>query len=549
VVDLAGATTIQQKAPTLPDLDEQIAARQTPGQREVESGANTWALTVTDSEDQASPPRPKGGADTNLLPGTAGARSEQQAPTSIIDMGRTTGPVEERPIDVQKSAPRSGELAPALPASGDDQPSRRSFEEPAEPSEVKKPTTADFASDLETSSAGPESKTEIFRSPVQPAAPTSPPVSEEGIGTRQFEPRQSSAGAGTREIPPPAPPTSFDPLRTTEQRALVPEWSSPAQAESGAAHDLEQPEQVDAPVTVAPSAALPQKRTGMTIASAVVALIIIGGAVYAGWWFLFARVRPAPPVVVVEQPPPPVVPAPPEKPPAPVVPEGMLAVGAGSYTIGRDNADPLEKPEHIVDLPSFLIDRTEVTNAAYKKFIDATGHSAPTNWGGKNFPAGTENSPVTGVTWQDAADYAAWAGKRLPTEMEWEAAARGADGRIYPWGKTYRPDAANIGSKPDDITADQYPSGIKPVGRFPQGASPVGALDMIGNAWEWVSDEIAPYPGNTEAKLKLTPGITYRVIRGGAYDGNKSHDATYRGFLDASEAYPKVGFRCAKDAK
>jgi iron(II)-dependent oxidoreductase len=90
---------------------------------------------------------------------------------------------------------------------------------------------------------------------------------------------------------------------------------------------------------------------------------------------------------------------------------------------------------------------------------------------------------------------------------------------------------------------------MKDVGRFPSGISPAGALDMIGNAWEWVSDEIAPYPGNTETKLKLTAGKTYRVIRGGAYDGNKSHDATYRGFLDASEAYPKVGFRCVKDAK
>jgi formylglycine-generating enzyme required for sulfatase activity len=227
----------------------------------------------------------------------------------------------------------------------------------------------------------------------------------------------------------------------------------------------------------------------------------------------------------------------------------MVAVAAGTYTIGRNGADPLEEPQHKVDLPSFFLDRTEVTNAAYKKFVDATGHKPPTNWNGANIPNQRDNFPVTGITWQDAADYAAWAGKRLPSEDEWEAAARGADGRIYPWGNDWRAGLANIGSKPDDITAEQYPSGIKEVGQYPQGASPAGAVDMIGNAWEWVADEIAIYPGNTEAKLAQKPGVTYRVIRGGAYDGNKIHDATYRGYLDANQPYPKVGFRCAKDAR
>jgi formylglycine-generating enzyme required for sulfatase activity len=227
----------------------------------------------------------------------------------------------------------------------------------------------------------------------------------------------------------------------------------------------------------------------------------------------------------------------------------MVTVAAGTYTIGRDDGDPLEKPEHKLEMLSFFIDRTEVTNAAYKTFVDATGHKPPTNWAGTNFPEGREDSPVTGVTWQDAADYALWSGKRLPTEGEWETAARGADGRIFPWGNDFRAGFANIGSKPDDIGADQYPKGMKAAGMFPQGASPSGAVDMIGNAWEWVANEIALYPGSPEPKPKLTPGITYRVIRGGAYDGNASHDATYRGYLDASQAYPKVGFRCVKDLK
>jgi formylglycine-generating enzyme required for sulfatase activity len=296
----------------------------------------------------------------------------------------------------------------------------------------------------------------------------------------------------------------------------------------------------------------PKKRTGMVIASVVVVLILLGAAGYVAW-LLFGRGKPAPPTapqpVAVE--PPAVTPAPvvPDKPPTPVVPEGMVAVSAGAYTIGRDGADPLEQPEHKVDLPAFFIDRAEVTNAAYKTFVDTTGHKPPSNWTATSFPVGRDGFPVTGVTWQDAADYAAWAGKRLPTEVEWEAAARGTDGRIYPWGSGFRAGVANIGSKPDKLTAEQYPAGIKETGRYAEGASPAGAVDMIGNAWEWVADEIKVYPGNTESTLDLEPGVTHRVIRGGAYDGSKVNDATYRGYLDGSLPYPKVGFRCAKDAK
>ncbi|MEK6323394.1 MAG: SUMF1/EgtB/PvdO family nonheme iron enzyme [Acidobacteriota bacterium] len=560
-VDFGAAPTVQQKAPTLPDLNEQMQAQEAARkleQPEVDSGAKTWVFTGTEHEDRAASSRTRGNVETNLLPGTAGSRSEQQAPTSVIDMGRITGPVEERDNEAEQPLTPSGELRPKSAGIGD-QASPAIPNEQAEPADprvgsipgLRKPTTSDFGSEG-NSPAGSESKTEVFVSPLQPSPPPlAPPVSQDGVGTRQFVPQQSPRDLqGTREFQPPGTARTPDLFKTTEQRAIVPEWNSAAPMESSAVPDLSQPEVTTPPLTQVPSQPLPQKRTGMAIASVVVALIVIGGAGYAAWWFIFARVRPAPPVAV-EPPPvqPPVIPAPPEKPPAPVLPEGMVAVAAGTFTVGRDNADPLEQPQHKVDLAAFFIDRTEVTNAAYKKFLDATGHEAPTNWTSKNFPNGRDNCPVTGVTWQDAADYAAWAGKRLPTETEWEAAARGADGRIYPWGNDYRAGAANIGAKPDDITADLYPSGIKEVARYPLGASPAGTLDMIGNAWEWVSDEMSLYPGNTEAKLTLKTGVTYRVIRGGAYDGNKVHDATYRGYLDASEAYPKVGFRCAKDAK
>jgi formylglycine-generating enzyme required for sulfatase activity len=217
----------------------------------------------------------------------------------------------------------------------------------------------------------------------------------------------------------------------------------------------------------------------------------------------------------------------------------MVSVAGGDYTIGRDAGDPLEQPSHTVAVGPFFIDRLEVTNAEYKKFVDATGHPAPVQWQGSVFPAGDDKLPVTGVTWQDASDYAEWAGKRLPTEVEWEAAARGNDARIYPWGNEWRPGIANIGSKPGKIEG---------VGKYPASASPSGALDMIGNVWEWTADEAVLYAGS-RATITTEPSVTYRVIRGGAYDGDRRHDASYRGYLDASKPYPKVGFRCVKDAK
>jgi formylglycine-generating enzyme required for sulfatase activity len=221
-----------------------------------------------------------------------------------------------------------------------------------------------------------------------------------------------------------------------------------------------------------------------------------------------------------------------------VAPEGMVLVPAGTYVIGRDDGDKLAGPKHAETLSSFYIDKTETTNAEYKRFVDATSHPAPTTWRDKAFPEGKANYPVTDVTWKDATDFAAWAGKRLPSEAEWEAAARGKDGRAYPWGNEWRTDAANIGT-----------AGIVEVGKFPEGAAASGALDMIGNVWEWTADEFRLYPGNTATLRDLVePGIEYRVIRGGAYDSSKKNDASYRGYIDASKPYPKTGFRCVRNA-
>ena len=546
IVDVpAGVTTVQQKPPTLPDLEEY----KSPDQHPADSGANTVVFSGKDPK--AGPPT--GSVDTSMLPGTAGSRSEQQAPTAIMQMGRITGPVEPGEVPGRSGDLDSAALKPvdSPPAGGDQQPAAiqetLEFAAVAPPSKSEdEPTTLGLASESESEGqpVGSESKTAVFVSPAHRPAPSKEQPSGDDVGTRIIAPeRPAAASEPTRVMQSPSGKTA-DRVAATGKISEPPK-QSPAISPEPTPAALSQSEIDSSQVTSQP----PQKKTGVMIATVVVVLLLVAGAGYVGW-LLFGRGKPAPPPppVVVEQPPAPPPPVP-EKPPAPLIPEGMIAVTAGTYTIGRDGADPLEQPEHKADVRPFYIDRTEVTNAAYKKFVDATSHKPPSNWTGNTFPEGKGESPVTGVSWQDAADYAAWAGKRLPTEVEWEAAARGAEARIYPWGNDWRSGAANIGQKPDKISADQYPAGVKPVGQYPDGASPVGALDMVGNAWEWVADEIKVYRGNTESQLNLTPGTTFRVIRGGAYDGNKINDAAYRGYLDGSQPYPKVGFRCAKDAK
>jgi formylglycine-generating enzyme required for sulfatase activity len=559
VVDApAGLTTVQRKAPTIPDLDEQIAGQAPPARPEQDASAKTLIFTGVEQQAGTSLPR---NVDTNMLPGTAGARSEQQAPTKVMQMGRITGPVEAD--EAQQAPNKSGALtSSSAPGIGAEPPSIKDqrvvaseptveFAAVSQPATPPRPTTLGLGSESESESApaGSENKTAVFVSRPQEAPPASrEQVSRDDIGTRPFTPVPPSPEIEpTREFQQPARRVTADHVAPTGQMTSAPQSTSAEAIAPTAASERLQSERFSQVASQPPQ----KKRTGMVIASVVVVLVLLGAAGYVAW-LLFGRGKPAPPTappVAVEQPPvtpPPVVP---DKPPAPVVPTGMVPVSAGAYTIGRDGAEPLEQPEHKVDLPAFFIDRTEVTNAAYKNFVDTTGHKPPSNWIGTSFPEGRDDFPVTGVTWQDAAAYAAWAGKRLPTEVEWEAAARGADGRIYPWGNGFRSGVANIGSKPDKPTAEQYPAGIKATGRYAEGASPAGAVDMIGNAWEWVADEFKVYPGNTESPLDLEPGVTYRVIRGGAYDGSKVHDATYRGYLDGSLPYPKVGFRCAKDAK
>lgn len=219
------------------------------------------------------------------------------------------------------------------------------------------------------------------------------------------------------------------------------------------------------------------------------------------------------------------------------VPEGMVLVPAGAFQMGTPRAEGLiaedAQPQHAVTLPAFYIDKTEVTNAAYLKYCEATGYPAPPNWNNGKTPEGEENFPVTHVNWHEAAAYAAWAGKRLPTEAEWEKAARGEDGRDYPWGPTWNPS--------NSVTDQNKPSAV---GSRPAGASPYGALDMAGNVFEWTNDWYNAYPGSNFKSLSY--GTHYKVVRGGGFDGNNFlSKTTYRCLMRPTSRIEWIGFRCA----
>ncbi len=233
-------------------------------------------------------------------------------------------------------------------------------------------------------------------------------------------------------------------------------------------------------------------------------------------------------------------------------PDGMVLVINGVLQVGRDGGKENEAPSHVVTLKAFYIGKTEVTNEEYQAFIAQTGYAAPPSWSGGTVPAGSEKLPVTDVSWEDANAFAKWAGKRLPTEEEWEYAARGSNpDNLYPWGAKWLDDAANV--LKDGAGLNQ----LSPVGQFAAGASPFGVQDMIGNAWEWTASDYKAYPGGTINP----PAAGYKnlkVIRGGSFNTNFSDaTATLRSGWPAGRKdwpksvtpdYSKTGFRLAKDA-
>lgn len=221
----------------------------------------------------------------------------------------------------------------------------------------------------------------------------------------------------------------------------------------------------------------------------------------------------------------------------PTPPEGMKYVEGGTFKMGSDalNADPAFTPSHKVTVLAFFLDIAEVTNEQYQEFVDKTGYAAPSHWKNNKYPPLTNKFPVYNVSWDDANKYARWIGKRLPTEEEWEYAARGAEGTIYPWGnEAWSKDKANL--RETEI-------GLAPVEYFPAGQSWCGIKDLVGNVAEWVADSFAPYKGGS---VKGVPQS--KVYRGGSYKDPKDEFlTTRRRYSNASSKRPEIGFRCAKD--
>jgi formylglycine-generating enzyme required for sulfatase activity len=221
----------------------------------------------------------------------------------------------------------------------------------------------------------------------------------------------------------------------------------------------------------------------------------------------------------------------------------MISIPAGDFTMGTDTGDPDQAPAHTVSVAAFKMDKTEVTNAAFAAFAKATGYKTTAEEGGggswRDYAEGRDDHPVVKVSWADATAFCTWAGKRLPTEAEWEYAARGTDGRIYPWGNEWNPDACNGRERGIRTTTA--------VGSFPAGASPFGILDMAGNVREWTADWYDKYPGSSFSSAYFKK---FRVHRGGGwYDPPEGLRTTVRNAGPPETANDDLGFRCAGDAQ
>ncbi len=219
----------------------------------------------------------------------------------------------------------------------------------------------------------------------------------------------------------------------------------------------------------------------------------------------------------------------------------MVLIPAGPFRMGSDKFEG-ESPAHEVYLDAFYIDRYEVTNSMYKDFLDATGYRPPPFWGkaGYNHP----DQPITGISWESANEYALWAGKRLPTEAEWEKAARGMDERLYPWGDEWSE------SKCRSSGMDTISEGPATVGSFPDGVSYYGCHDMAGNVWEWCADWFSfDYYGQSEYRNPKGPDEgSFHVLRGGGWNSkyNEVRTTTRRGGCPDG-GYSCAGFRCVRD--
>jgi formylglycine-generating enzyme required for sulfatase activity len=251
----------------------------------------------------------------------------------------------------------------------------------------------------------------------------------------------------------------------------------------------------------------------------------------------------------------------------------IVIIPAGEFLMGSTSGPPDEQPQRRVYLDTFALDRYEVANTQYHRFLQATGRLAPPYWTGDAYPRHQADFPVVGVSWQDAADYCTWAGKRLPTEAEWERACRGDAGQTYPWGELWDPQRANVDRTIEHSQATPRAAawdeawgrlqattpapgnpGLRPVGSYLTGASPYGVLDLVGNAAEWEAD-LYNWSGYSDLPTRnpLGTGPAWNhVLRGSSwYDpygeaGRVQEMSRCAARNSAHIAHdPRLGFRCA----
>ncbi len=218
--------------------------------------------------------------------------------------------------------------------------------------------------------------------------------------------------------------------------------------------------------------------------------------------------------------------------------ENMVYIQGGSLLLNPSQDGKCQTVA--VTIKPYYLDKTEVTNEEYLLFALNNSYPRPPAWKDGQFPAGAEKLPVTDVSWEDAANYAAWKSKRLPTEAEWEFAAHGANDWVYPWGNEWRADYANVGSNQ-----------LRPVGSYAPASTLFGALDLIGNAAEWTASDYTPC---AQAEPPASNEPANKVVRGGSYESTpKQATATFRQGLPAKRQsnvnLKAVGFRCVRDAQ
>jgi iron(II)-dependent oxidoreductase len=228
----------------------------------------------------------------------------------------------------------------------------------------------------------------------------------------------------------------------------------------------------------------------------------------------------------------------------PIAGNPLVALGAGTFVFGSDESNDNERPERVLELSAFAMNRTEITNQQYRRFAAETGHRA--SFYATHPLLGLDAHPAVGLSWSDANDFCTHYGLSLPSEQQFERAARGRDGARFPWGDAPA-DSTRVSGGGEVCCIEDERDGhamTAPVGSFPVGNSPEGVADLIGNVWEWTRDFYAPYEGEPPADIAQR----FRVLRGGGWNSDPAKlSATYRLAFDPDFRFAaNGGFRCVR---